>query len=219
MKKLTIFAILSSTLAYGAVDGTGDPDSLKIKLYRFAVSENADCSNPKVVVDKSSNPQYVSMLDRPEFGSGILDNGTYPCVMIEMSDQIKFSPDGNVGSLCDGNQEYTLDVCGGGGSYQKLDGTLDTCGGDNGADPGDTLVDTKVVLYLSTNSTSTGGSNAFLPPASGSDATRGFQLGSPLIVSGTEIGIFEVDGSNKVESDDARTYCEFMPPQFSFSKK
>tara|TARA_Y100001936_G_C16073383_1_gene672322 strand:- start:1456 stop:1635 length:180 start_codon:yes stop_codon:yes gene_type:complete len=54
---------------------------------------------------------------------------------------------------------------------------------------------------------------------SGSDATRGFQLGSPLIVSGTEIGIFEVDGSNNVESDDARTYCEFMPPQFSFSKK
>ncbi|MCO4754228.1 MAG: hypothetical protein KC478_07085 [Bacteriovoracaceae bacterium] len=217
MKKLLFVSMLATSTVFSA---TGDPDSLKIKLYRFAVSDNADCSNPKVVVDRSSNPQYVSMLDRPEFGSGEVDNGTYPCVMIEMSDQIKFSPDGNVGTQCDGNVEYTLDVCGGSGTYQKLDGTTGTCAGDNGADSSGSYTETKVVLYLSTNSTSTGGgANAFVPPTTGSDATKGFQLGSPLIVSGTEVGIFDVDGTGKVDGDPGPSYCEFMPPLFSFSKQ
>ena len=110
MKLLVLLALSFSMVSFSAVDGTGDPDSLSIKLYRFAVSTNTDCSNPTVVIDKSDDPQYVSMLDRPTFGSGVIDDGTYPCVMIEMSDWIKFSPDGNVGSLCDGNDEYTLDV-------------------------------------------------------------------------------------------------------------
>lgn len=222
MKKLLVGLIFFCNVSYATVDGTGDPDSLEIKLYRFAVSTNSDCSNPQVVIDKttgSSEPEYVSMLDKPEFGEGSVDNGTYPCVMIEMSDHIKFSPDGNVGSLCDGNTTYTLDVCGGGGSYTDLDGNVSTCSGDNGADPSDSRVDTKVVLYLSTASTSTSGSNAFQPPTSDSDASNGFKLASSLVVSGTEVGVFDVDGSGQVESDDSRTYCEFMPPTFSFDTK
>lgn len=39
------------------------------------------------------------------------------------------------------------------------------------------------------------------------------------VVSGTEIGLFVVDGTNKVESDDSSTFREFMPSQFTFSKR
>lgn len=211
-------------MAFAANDGTGDPDSLKIKLYRFAVSESEDCSNPKIVIDRGSNPTYVSMLSKPSFGSGELDNGTYPCVMIEMSDNIKFDPDGNIGSHCDGNTEYTLDVCnanGGATPYTLLDGTTGTCtGGDGLGSSG--AVETKIVLYLSTRSTSTGGgANPFTPPATAGDAgTKGFKLASALVVSGTETGIFDVNGTGKVVSNTGSGgYCEFQPPVFSFSKR
>jgi hypothetical protein len=140
--------------------------------------------------------------------------------MIEMSDQLKFSPDGNVGTKCDGNTEYTLDVCGSNSAYTDLDGNAQTCAGDNGSEATGGRVDTKVVLYLSTFSTSTGGgANAFSPPTAASDASNGFNLGSQLVVQGTEVGVFNVNGTGKVESDTSRTYCEFQPPLFSFTKK
>lgn len=216
MKYLAI-PITSLILCAPVYSATGNPSSLKIKVHRFAVSENADCSNPKVVIDNSANPTYVSMLDSPKFGAGELANGTYPCVMVEMSDQIKFTPESNVGSTCTAGTEYTLDVCGS-GTYTNLDGTTGTCTGDNGSDPSDNHVEEKLVLYLSTNSTSTGGSsNAFEPPTSASDGSHGFNLGSALIVSGTEVGVFDVDGRGKVE--DETSYCEFSPPIFSFTKR
>lgn len=217
MKILLIVSLLLSAQAFAL---TGNPSSLKIKVYRFAVSENTDCSNPKIVLDNSSDATYVSMLDTPNFGSGVLANGTYPCVMIEMSDNIKFTPDSTFGTYCVGGTEYTLDVCGSSSSYIDLDGVTQACSGDNGSDPADNHVDDKLVLYLSTASTSTGGgANAFQPPTSAADASNGFNLPSALIVSGTEVGIFDVNGTGKVESDLGPAYCEFAPPLFSFSKR
>jgi hypothetical protein len=218
--KYLLIPLASIILSAPVFSATGDPSSLKIKVHRFAVSENADCSNPKIVIDNSANPQYVSMLDSPNFGNGELANGTYPCVMVEMSDQIKFTPEANIGSHCAGGTEYTLDVCGS-GTYTNLDGTTGTCTGDNGSAPAANKVEEKLVLYISTNSTSTGGgSNAFEPPTSVGDGSHGFNLGSALIVSGTEVGIFDVDGRGKVDGDNgSNTYCEFSPPIFSFSKR
>ena len=157
------------------------------------------------------------MLSQPQFGSGVLTDGTYPCVMIEMSDWVKFTPDGNIGAQCTNGTEYTLDVCGGSDTYLKIDGTTGTCSGTNGSTGGG-RVESKVVMYLSTNSTSTNGADAFNPPTSGNDASNGFNLPSALIVAGSEVGLFDVNGTGKVDGD-SNAYCELSPPLFSFSKR
>ena len=221
MKKLvfSLFVLMLSFSAFGATV-TGDPTELQVKVFRFAVSASTDCSNPITVVDRGSNADYVNFLDSPNLGSGSLADGTYPCVMIEMSDQIKFKPATNVGVDCVANTEYTLDVCGNNETVTLFDGSSGTCAGDNGANSSGSFTETTVTLYLSTASTSSGGSaNAFTPPTSGSDASNGFNLGTALTVSGAQSGTFTVNGTGKVESDDTTSqgYCEFQPPSFTFN--
>lgn len=225
MKNFLLIATLISASAFGAQnqDGSaGNPQSLKIKVHRLYASTNGDCSDPVLVIDKSSNPTFVSMLSQPDFGNGSLADGTYNCIMIEMSDNLKFTPDGAVGNHCGNGTEYILDVCGNNSSYTKQDGTTGTCTGDNGT-TGANKVDTKVILYLSTFSTSTTGSNAFAPPSAANDASNGIKLTNPLTVAGAVVALFDVDGTGKVKSMTGTggdpSYCEFEPPAFSFSLK
>ncbi|MGE3682831.1 MAG: hypothetical protein AB7G93_13985 [Bdellovibrionales bacterium] len=151
-------------------------------------------------------------------GSGTLGSGTYPCVIVEFSDNIKFTPSTNSSSgNCLTTQEETMDVCraGGGANSQLSDGTTTTC--TNGDD--------RVAMYLSTGSSSTTGVDAFNPPTSLGDASHGFNLANALSVSGSALGKFVVNPSGKVcDGDDASCdgggnngSCRMEPPTFTFS--
>lgn len=205
---LTVFASQISS----AADLGLDPANLKLKVYKLAVSTSALCTNLTTVIDESA-PDYMDFLSNPTLGSGLLTNGTYPCIVIEMSDQVKFTPDETSdGGNCSTGVEETLDVCSS-GSSKLVDGTTTTCAsGDN-----------RVAMYLSTTSTSTGGgADAFNPPTTTSDSSNGFNLGSALTVSGTSSAKFVVNGSGKVcDTDDggcsgSANSCELAPPTFTF---
>jgi hypothetical protein len=85
------------------------PSGFFLKVYKFAVSENADCSNP-VVVYENATPDYVDFTSDPTIASSTIKDGTYPCVIIEMSDAIRFVP-GETEGACTKGTAYMLDVC------------------------------------------------------------------------------------------------------------
>lgn len=216
MKKfIFILNLLFVSNVYSA-DLNLDPEYLKLTIYKFSVSTSPLCTSPVTVFENSSGVE-ANVLESPDFGDGFLADGTYSCVIIEFSDNIKYTPTASSDSGgCVAGTEYTLDVCNasGGGSVTMTDGTTTTCDDTN----------QRITMYLSTASTSSGGSaNAFTPPTSLSDASNGFNLASALVVSGKTSGKFVVNGTDKVcDTNDGSCSgvgtCEMMPPAFSFAK-
>lgn len=181
-----------------------DPAQMKIKVFKFAVSTHTDCSDMQVIYEDSS-PAYQQMLANPTIGSGTLADGEYPCIAMEVSDQIKFTTNTTEGS-CTAGSEYTIDVCrsDNSGASTLIDGTAVTCAGtDDGVNPAPN--DDKVAIYMST--TGSDSNLAFIPSSP-------FPLTSAFTVAGAVTATFVVDGSGKV--DGSNTACGMNPPVFGF---
>lgn len=197
---------MSAFNATAATSGI-NPASLKLKIYKVAVSTDPLCTG-LVTIFSNDNPTYTDFLAAPTLGSGSVPAGTYNCVAIEFASIIKPTPaetSTGTGSCIQGT-EFELNVANG-TNYKLIDGTTGTGG----------ATETRVAMWLSTASTETTGTNghsAFLPPTSVGSATEGFLLSSPLVVSGTSSGTFVVNGNGKIEENGAS--CEFLPPLFSF---
>lgn len=196
------------------------PTSLKLKLYKFAVSTSPLCTNLITVVDNGNSPQEVEFIGTVNLGTGVLASGTYPCVVFEMSDNIKYTPGANSASgACVSGVENTLDVCRDQGTpvtSRLVDGTTTTCSVG--------VHDDRVAMYMSTGSPGTG--EAFNPP-SADGVGDGFNLPAALIVSGAVTAQFVVnptgkmcDNTNDSGSDcdgaGAGATCSFEAPTFSF---
>jgi hypothetical protein len=167
-----------------------------------------------VTIIDNTNPSYTNVLDSPTFGTGTVTNGTYPCVVIEFADNIKYAPNATSDSgNCVSGTEYTLDVCSSGTS-QLIDGTTTTC------DSSENIV----AMYLSTTSTSSSGSDGFKPPTQLNDASYGFTLANSLVVSGAVTGTFTVNGTDRIcdtndsSCDGSSNSCEMGVPAFSFAQ-
>ena len=214
MKKLFTVSLIAFAALANAADTGLSPEYLKIKIYRFAVSTSEYCTNPQVVFENAA-PEYEDVLIGPTFGAGTLRNGTYKCVMLEMSDAIKFAPDQNSDSgACLMGQELTLNVCNGSEETKNIEGEVSNC----------TVGEDKVTLYLSTasviNLDPNSGEDAFRPTAA-DNLNRGINLGEALKVAGRTSGKFVVNGQGKVRDylNWGQRECELMPPAFSISKK
>jgi hypothetical protein len=202
MKYITLILFLFSLQAFSA---SQDPTELLIKPYKVAVSTSQLCTNLQTVYNESS-PSYIDFLTSPTIGSGQLADATYPCIVIEMSSQIKYKPT-TTQNNCVSTTEYTLNVCQNTQQSTLIDGSSVTCDGTS---------DTRIAIYISTGSTwTTGAGDPFLPPVSIGDANRGIQLTSALVVDGTSAAKFVVNGTGKI---DDSTSCEMLPPVFGFVK-
>ena len=183
-----------------------DPTELNIKVYKFAVSASTDCTN-LITIYENSAPTAVNLLSNPTIGSGSLAEGTYPCIAMEMSDNITFVPASNEGSFCTAGTTYTLDVCrtDNNGTSKLVDGSTTTC---TGSYSGGTSVlgEDKVTIYMST--TGANGNEGFIP-------TSPFPLTSAFTVTAAATATFIVDGTGKVESGPSE--CDMQPPTFGFS--
>jgi hypothetical protein len=210
LKGATTSTGLAATLA------STSASSLKIKLYKFAVSTNADCSNPTVVYT-NDNPDYADMAGQATFGTATVADNTYPCVILEMSDVVRFVPSGT-DATCTQGTSYDNDICPAGGSMASstlIDGTAVTCTGDQ-----TTPSENRIALYMTTISTHDGGSgeegsNPHAPPAAGASTTaNGLKLGSALVVSGSKTAYFVIDPTGQVSGSDGS--CFLDAPAFSF---
>lgn len=218
---ICFFVTSLSTHATPAGDLGLTPSSLKLKVYKFAVSTSPLCTNLMTVIDNGNSPQEVEFIGSVQLGSGVLASGTYPCVVIEMSDNIKYIPGSNSSSgSCVASTEYILDVCRTQGmsvySSQLIDGSITTCSSG--------VADDRVAMFMSTGSPGTG--DSFYPP-SAVGVGDGFNLASPLVVSGSTVAQFVVnpagkmcDNANDTGSDcdgaGASVNCQLEAPVFNF---
>ena len=189
-----------------------DASSLKLQVYSVMLSTSPLCSSP-VTVFASPNATEVDFLSNPTLGSGNPADATYQCVIIKMSDLIKFTPSASSG-LCVAGTQYTADVCrsDNGGTTQAPDavGAPNACSGTDGAPVADT-----VYLYLTTNATAGTGGNTFMQPT-GAGSSNGLNLTSPLVIAGNARSKFIVNATGKVGDDGVS--CGMNPPVFGFQK-
>lgn len=200
---LTFFFVSTSSFA------VVDPSSVKVKVFAMALSTNTDCSNPTVVFEDSAGRE-VDMLQAPEIGSGDASDNTYECIIMKMSDIIKFTPASTEGS-CTAGSENILDVCQTGATTTNLDTGSATFNAAVNCTTSTTSEET-VTLFLSTGATSTSGNlNSFVQPTSSSN---GLRLNGAFTVSGSSAAEFVVNGNGKVDGSGAT--CQMEPPLFGF---
>ncbi len=219
MKKL-LLPLLLALLASPSVKAASDPENLFTKVYKMYVSENADCSDPVLVMDAETVLGEalipMDMLLGPTLGSGEIADGTYECIVLKMSDQMSFTASATDGA-CTAGETYDLDVCMDYGVESEAAFTTNPVTGVETQCADAEGTDDTIYVYVSTNSTGEGGgesSNPLQPPTSEGDAAHGIMLTSPLVVDGDAEVTFVIDGTGKVESNFGN--CDMQPPTFGF---
>lgn len=203
--------------------------SFKIKIKRVAVSTIGDCSNPTIVYDSGKDLagiEYVDLAANPNlFSQATVANGTYNCVIWEVSDVVKFTPAGNDGASCTiAGGELTRDICGYGFDLHSADAATINPNKliDGVANYACTTTAEEVKpLYFSTWSTATTGDGVQtgVPPTQQNDATKGLKLASPIVVSGATQGILEFDTTGAITTWDYKSSgnLDCSPQYISFS--
>lgn len=203
---LALLASLSFSCSAMALDAS----SLKLQVYSVMLSTSPLCTSP-VTVFSSPTATEVDFLSNPTLGSGNPADGTYQCVIIKMSDLIKFKPSASSGS-CTAGTEYVADVCrsDNGGTTHAPDaaGATTNCTGTDAAPNADA-----VYLYLTTNASAGSGGQTFIQPTSAS-STSGLNLTAPLTIAGSAKSKFVVNATGKVSGSDVT--CGMNPPVFGF---
>ena len=193
-----------------------DASSLKLQVYSVMLSTSPLCTSP-VTVFSSATPTEVDFLAAPTLGSGNPPDATYNCVVIKMSDLIKFTPKTSAG-LCSATTEYTADVCraDNNGRTQAPDAGATFC---RGSDPLPGIpaapVADPVYLYLTTNPLAGPGGETFMQPTDAA-SSNGLHLTAPLIIAGAAKSKFVVNARNAVVFD--ANGCGMNPPSFGFQK-
>ncbi|MGH1342446.1 MAG: hypothetical protein ACRBN8_12880 [Nannocystales bacterium] len=93
----------------GTPEAVYQPTSLSVLVHQVEFSLDGEgCTDP-ILVGEPDTPHYVDFADAPELVDAVLPpDGTYPCVIITMSDHIQWSVDGE--NPCAG--EHVQDVSG-----------------------------------------------------------------------------------------------------------
>lgn len=208
LRGATRAALLGTLLLCSRAMAVTGASALKLQVYAVMLSTSAQCSNPFTVFS-SSTPTEVDFLANPTLGSGNPPDATYNCVIIKMSDTLKFKPVANDGAACTGGVEYSTDVC------QTGESSLapDAVGAPTACTSGHADV---VYLYLSTARIGTGGGNAFLQPLAPNSTNYGVNLAAPLVIAGTASSKFVVNAAGKVDGSGGS--CGMNPPLFGFQK-
>lgn len=181
----------------------GTPSSVRIKAYKVYLAANADCTNPVLVQDKGGS-DYVNVAGRPTLFSASVAPGTYNCMILKMSDVMKFTPDAAAQAaskgVCTAGQEKDFDILKSDESWYNAETNGSTAGAGGYATP----VAQDVFLFFSTNGSATGGRVHFHQLVS---------LPGPVVIRSAEVtnGAFVFDFSGKMavisESDVGPYYC------------
>lgn len=200
---------LSAVSAPGATPRANSglsPELFNVKVHGFSVSASGDCSDPITLLD-DADPPLTDMMDNPTIWEGEVPDGTYPCVIMEISDILRLSPtESSDDGQCVQGELAIQDVCHGDDDdgFRRLDGSVGDCADE----------EQRVALYLSTWSTRQESTNPFWPPTEDGDTTAGLELDGELVVDGDTIGTFVIDATGQVQS--AGDHCEVLPPTFAF---
>lgn len=111
------FIVRASGSATASVSGASllaqagvDPTEFSIGFLEMRLSASVDCSAPYQTVFAQSSPNRVDLLTDPEIANtdGVAE-GTYPCVLMRISDLLQFVPSATTGA-CTGGVAVTRDT-------------------------------------------------------------------------------------------------------------
>lgn len=195
---LTIKTSLSSTARAAATRDcdrepcSGSPLNFTIKLYRAYASTNEDCSGAVQVVDHGTTGADV-VIGTDNLLQADPAAGTYKCLILKMSDQLKFVPDSTAVAafpgVCVAGTQSTFDIyrttSGDSGQWKDIDGNTYVATG-NDSTPGDDVV----WIFASTSASALSGSS--IAPHTNQSAN----LNTALVVPGQTT--FYVDFRNGI---------------------
>ncbi len=171
--------------------GYATPTSLWLKVYQVQLSTDAQGCTNAVPVGQSDAPEYQNFADSPVLVTGDPPaDGTYQCVIITMSDHIRWQVEGE--PACEA--ENAQDV------YGEHDG-------------GEWGVEEQITIYLSTaGSTDPDDDGAFQAP--------GMLLEAPLQAGpeiSESMFYMKADDAVEIYETWEGVSCEMMPPVFGFA--
>ncbi len=205
---LSVAVLLKATLVFA----TNDPKLVLMKVYSVGVAEGADCANPIKLCDTPG--LEVDFVQAPTLCNGIrVPPGRYNCVIIEMSDIVKYQVNNEAAASvagCSASETYTLDVCREGSRTQNpVTLGYQNCGGVIGTPSED-----RVFLYLHTGTNNPSSEMSFQKPTNSADTSKGLPLAEPWVVTSTREGKFYADFREKITSVGGSCGCN--APVFGF---
>jgi hypothetical protein len=191
-----------------AADSGIDPSAESGTFYEFWASTSVQCTDP-VLVFKNAAPMAEDVLTSPTLGSGPLADGTYPCVILVLSDTFSATPSASSDTgHCVAGTSFTYQVCSAGHTSLLPDGTTVNC--TDGED--------KIAVYFSTATVAgaNGPTDPFHPPSTASAAVEGVPLGSPLVVNGDSVGTFYNDATGSIFDNTQSGKCDMHSTKVGF---
>ncbi len=177
-----------------------DPSLFRVGFYRLYLSSNVDCSAPTLVHDYGARADFDLVTGPTLFSATGVPAGSYPCLIMTMSDVMEFVPDSDVGPCVAGTTYHTDTYREGESDWKDVSGAPITGTGTD-ASPVDNMVD----VFFSTDPAAVIGR--------GYSANQVLTLGAPAVVPGTST--FYLNGSGAVTEEDGS--CRIVPgtpPEF-----
>lgn len=190
----------------------GSPTSFTMTLYQAWISANADCSSPVLIEDHGAAGAVVELSSSPILFSGTPADGSYPCLILVASDNLRFTVDAiAVGAhlgCTDTTTVYTQDVYrAGDAGWIDLAGSPIIATGSRAA-PGDD----RVTYFISTNPAVVVAGTASTP----AHMNQVLSLTSPMVVPGTvtlhQNWVDGIDNDNDLITD----YCTLEEGSMGF---
>lgn len=186
-----IFSAFCSNLLAQDSEPAGPPTfpevatSIKIRVYKLALSTSAECTSPTTVFE-SATGTVADLVTKPTFGKGKIPEGTYHCMMIEISKIVNVTGQ----NVCTTATDKLL--CPDGTTSQ----TIGSSTAGNVSCSGGTGNDQHITLYFTTQATRTEANSyetrVLLPPQNSSDGNSGLKLSGPLVYPSTRRGVLAI---------------------------
>ncbi len=198
----TVYGSARATAGAAALAMTtaGSPTSLLQTFYKGWVSTSADCSDPVLIEDLGSSGKSIEFYDDPIIFEGSPPDGTYRCIIVEVSDTMRFTPDAAAEAafpgVCSTGTASDMDTFKTGDDNRVLLGSTDPQVGEGA--PG-AAVPQHVDIFISTDPSA-------VAAARGAGLSQIVQLLAPLVAPGQTT--FYADFAGLVGNLDGHCWLE-----------
>jgi hypothetical protein len=190
--------LVGARASLAAVTPFGSPTSTRQVFYKGWVSTSDDCSDPVLLDDLGASGKEIEFFDDPVIFEGSPPDGTYECVIVQVSDTMRIKPDqvaqDAFPGVCAVGTAYDVDTFKTGDPDRAQLGSADLQVGEGTPDA---PVPQAVTIFISTDPTKLAATVA--------DSQK-VQLLAPMVVPGQTT--FFSDFSDRVADNDGHCWLE-----------
>ena len=178
-----------------------------VKLYRVAVSPDMLCANPTVLY-RNDKPIYLDLIST-KLPIVAEVEGTFRCLMLEISDRIRFAGTKASGGACAKDAPQEAFICSANREFETIDGALGRCSeGEN-----------RVTLFYSSASINARGrADIFQAPLSRREDKFGIRLEEPIVLKKGRSYLIKIDGAATLSTNTAGACMLSTPPRVTLAE-